>query len=401
MFQRGCLKKENRKKGPTWVLRFYVTRKSDGKRVEHKAVVGLVHDFKTENSAWAEVERLHLHQQINQSGIPTGKILFENLTAHYLENELSESTESVAKLASTTMDTYRLIINKYLHPRWGRRIALGIEPLEIEKWLQSLKRDEGLANPTCDKIRRVMSLVYKHGQRYGLIPRSDEVNPMRFVRCKTTSDYEALILQPKEAFALVMGLEEPERTLTLLASGTGLRISECLGLQWQDIDFDGQKIYVRRTWLQNRIGEPKSKASAAPVPMHSLLADFMLGWMQQTVYGQPTDWVFASKRLKGKKPRVGNMLVEDHLRPAAVRAGILAEDDLRRFGFHNLRHSLASFLVRSKTDVKAVQNILRHADVKTTLGIYTHSMAEDRLAAQGEALAAILHQPSIQAGQAN
>jgi hypothetical protein len=100
MFQRGCLKKENRKKGPTWVLRFYVTRKSDGKRVEHKAVVGLVHDFKTENSAWAEVERLRLHQQINQSGVPTGKILFEHLTAHYLENELSESTESVAKLAS-------------------------------------------------------------------------------------------------------------------------------------------------------------------------------------------------------------------------------------------------------------------------------------------------------------
>ncbi|MFZ2001700.1 MAG: hypothetical protein WAU73_20100, partial [Candidatus Sulfotelmatobacter sp.] len=185
MFQRGCLKKENRKKGPTWVLRFYVTRKSDGKRVEHKAVVGLVHDFKTENSAWAEVERLRLHQQINQSGVPTGKILFENLTAHFLENELSESTESVAKLASTTMDTYRLIINKYLHPRWGRRIALGIEPLEIEKWLQSLKRDEGLANPTCDKIRRVMSLVYRHSQRYGLIPRNQESNPMRFVRCKT------------------------------------------------------------------------------------------------------------------------------------------------------------------------------------------------------------------------
>jgi site-specific recombinase XerD len=68
---------------------------------------------------------------------------------------------------------------------------------------------------------------------------------------------------------------------------------------------------------------------------------------------------------------------------------------------HNLRHSLASFLVRSKTDVKVVQNILRHANVKTTLGIYTHSMAEDRLAAQGEALAAILHQAASQPGETN
>jgi len=84
------------------------------------------------------------------------------------------------------------------------------------------------------------------------------------------------------------------------------------------------------------------------------------------------------------------MLVEDHLRPAAVKAGVLAENDPRRFGFHNLRHSLASFLVRSKTDPKTVQALLRHADVKTTLGLYAHSVSEDCLAAQGQVLGAIL-----------
>jgi integrase len=68
-------------------------------------------------------------------------------------------------------------------------------------------------------------------QRYGLIPRNQESNPMRFVRCKTTSGYEALILTPKQAYAVLACLPEPERTLTLLAAGTGLRISECLGLQ--------------------------------------------------------------------------------------------------------------------------------------------------------------------------
>ena len=72
------------------------------------------------------------------------------------------------------------------------------------------------------------------------------------------------------------------------------------------------------------------------------------------------------------------MLVEGHLRPAAVGAGVLTEDDQRRFGFHNLRHSLASFLVRSKTDPKTVQALLRHSDVKTTLQLYAHSVSEDR-----------------------
>jgi integrase len=77
-----------------------------------------------------------------------------------------------------------------------------------------------------------------------------------------------------------------------------------------------------------------------------LLAGFIRQWQQQTASGQPTDWVFASTRLKGKQPRVANMPVEDYLRPAAVKAGVLKEGEKVRFGFHNLRHSLASFLVR-------------------------------------------------------
>ena len=83
------------------------------------------------------------------------------------------------------------------------------------------------------------------------------------------------------------------------------------------------------------------------------------------------------------------MLVEDHLRPAAVAAGVLKEDDKVRFGFHNLPHSLASFLIRSRTDPKTVQALLRHSDVKTTLQLYAHSVSEDRMAAQGAMLGAM------------
>jgi hypothetical protein len=106
--------------------------------------------------------------------------------------------------------------------------------------------------------------------------------------------------------------------------------------------------------------------------------------------------VFASFRLQGKQPRVANMLVEDYLRPAAAKAGILSshrdehgrlvEDDPRRFGFHNLRHSLASFLVRIRTDPKTVQTLLRHSDVKLTLQFYSHAVSQDRMAAAGEML---------------
>jgi len=103
---------------------------------------------------------------------------------------------------------YRHILNDYVVMRRGKRIALGIEPLEIEKWLQALRREKGLANPTLDKTRRVMSLVYKHSQRHGLIPRGEECNPLRFVRCKSTSDYEAIILTSGQAFSMLLCLSE-------------------------------------------------------------------------------------------------------------------------------------------------------------------------------------------------
>lgn len=397
--QHGWLRTEQRSKGETWMLYFRSTRESDGKRVERKIPVGLVCDLPSKAAAWREVDRLHLHSQINQPDF-RGRITFADLAHHYEQHELGEQDDATHPKAFTTVAGYQRVLRKRLIPRWGKRVALGIQPLEIEQWLKGIKREETLENPTLDRMRRVMNLVYKHGQRYGLIPRSEESNPLRFVRCKTTSDYEALIITPQQAFALLLNMPEPERTLTLLASGTGLRISECLRLQWSDVDFADSRIYVRRTWVLGKVGRPKSKGSKAPVPLHPLLAEFMEGWKQETPYSQLTDWVFPSMKLKGRQPRAANALVEDYIRPAAARAGILSahrnhegelvEDDPHRFGFHNLRHSLASFLVRSKTDPKTVQALLRHADVRTTLQLYAHSVAEDRLAAQELALQAIL-----------
>src|SRR5437667_5234373 len=102
------------------------------------------------------------------------------------------------------------------------------------------------------------------------------------------------------------------------------------------------------------------------------------------------------------------MLVEDHLRPAAVKAGVLSshrdlrgqlvDDDPRRFGFHNLRHSLASFLIRIKTDPKTVQTLLRHSDVKLTLQFCTHAISDDRMAAAGAMLVAILSHSADKSG---
>jgi integrase len=89
---------------------------------------------------------------------------------------------------------------------------------------------------------------------------------MADLRSPTQSEYEATIITPEQGFKIVMGMPQPERTLTLLIAATGLRISEGLGLQWADVDYANQQIFVRRSWTGREVGKPKSAASKAPVP---------------------------------------------------------------------------------------------------------------------------------------
>jgi integrase len=75
--------------------------------------------------------------------------------------------------------------------------------------------------------------------------------------------------------------------------------------------------------------------------------------------------------------------------------GIIDDDDPRRFGWHNLRHSLASFLVVSaKVDPKTTLSILQHANSSTTMDLYVHANMDAKLAAQQRMMEALLRGPS-------
>jgi integrase len=116
-------------------------------------------------------------------------------------------------------------------------------------------------------------------------------------------------------------------------------------------------------------------------------------WHQQTPYAKPSDWIFASFKLKGRQPRTASILAADHLRPAAIGAGVVLKPG-QRFGFHNLRHSLATFLINKESDTKTVQGLLRHANVSTTLGLYAQSVNASMVEAQESMLKAILRNGS-------
>ena len=95
-----------------------------------------------------------------------------------------------------------------------------------------------------------------------------------------------------------------------------------------------------------------------------------------TAVRKDSDFLFPSFKLHGKQPRLGSMIVQDYIRPAAVAAGAIAEA-CPRFGFHNLRHGLCTFLIENGHDPVVVQRMLRQSHVDMTMH-YVHNSHKGR-----------------------
>jgi integrase len=419
-YQEGSLKKFKTKQGVVWKLRYFATRCSDGKWSEQTPLyVGAVSDLSTENKARVKAVELGLIEQINRTSIPVNKITFGFLARDYVRINLAD--DAIKPKASTTRYTERLIINKHLLPRWEEMPVLEMKALEIEEWLKSVSVDtlgeEGQEWDSLTKWRRVLKDIFLHGQKHDFIPES--CNPMEKVDVfASSSNFVPVTLTPKETFLLLTVLPLLQQTMVVLDAATALRYSEIAGLQWRDIDWEDSCINIRRRWIRGDVNKPKSEASKAPVAMTKVLAAYLLAWRRETKYGKDTDWVFASDRKKGKSPRVGNMLVRDYLYPAAVKAGVLTASTItvkkldketgkevdverviyfdkkgnrvKRFGFHQFRHSLSSFLTtKKKVDPKTAQTALRQSNAVFTMNRYTQTDNDELLAAQNMMLDAI------------
>lgn len=191
-----------------------------------------------------------------------------------------------------------------------------------------------------------------------------------------------IVVPPEIAWKIAMSLPIMHRTLVLLAAGTGMRMSELLGLRWCDIDFTTKKIMLNQTWVYGRIENGKTAESREPVVLGDRTTGFLVEWHRQTPYAGKGDWVFASNKLRGARPISGSHFVKDYIRPRFVEHGLIDADYTGRAGLYAFRHSLATVLiVEENVDPKTAQSILRHTDAGLTMNIYTHAQDPAKRAA--------------------
>jgi integrase len=374
-FQQGSVRRVTRKQGPdVWIFRWRNTH-ADGSRKENNRVIGTVLEYRTKAAAERAAEALRIN--IN-STTPRTSVLgmtFGDLVMHYIARELDvDQQQARSPKAHSTVEGNRRYLKRWILPRWGKTPINEMEPILIEDWLSELGRgDHKLQNGTRLKMRNIMSVVFRHGIRHGFLPRDAQANPIKYVRQSGRSSKAHTILTPEQAMAILTFLKEPVRTMVWLDATTGLRVSELLALRWNDIDFEAGDMHVQRGIVYNVVGNVKSDASKSRIPLAASVLDSLARWRRETPYATGEDWVFASPRMKGKKPYWGNTLVAKHLRVAAEQAGITGT-----VGWHTFRRSISTWLIDNDENVKVTQELMRHSHSKTTLDIYAKAVTPSR-----------------------
>ncbi|MHB1745702.1 MAG: tyrosine-type recombinase/integrase, partial [Acidobacteriaceae bacterium] len=373
-YQFGTLYSEPRKKGPhVWVYRWREAN-PQGKRQLRKQIIGTMRELRTRADAQraAEAFRHSINRHAVEHGGPPQTA--HKLVEHYRLKELPMQTHE-GKTRGGTKLVYNSNLKLYIVPRWGDYPLRRVSSVEVEDWLGCLK----LAPGSRAKIRNQMSAIFRHGIRWGWIGQQE--NPIAMVRVSSKRQRAPETLTAQEFIALFGQLPDRERAMGTICATTGLRISETLGLKWEDIDFMKGQANVLRSVVDGSIGRCKTEVSQQPVPLDALTRVEIQSWRAITMYASESDWIFASDRLSGKMPIWANVSLQKVLQPAAKRAGIT-----KRIGWHIFRHTYSSLLSEYGSDVKVVQELMRHAKISTTMEVYTHARMETKRIAQRKAV---------------
>lgn len=120
------------------------------------------------------------------------------------------------------------------------------------------------------------------------------------------------------------------------------------------------------------------------MPLDPVLAEILFTWQRASQFGGESDWLFASPQKAGELPLRSTAVLEKHIKPAATAAG------LGNVGWHTFRHTYSAMLRQLGVDLKVQQELLRHADVRTTLNVYKQALSEQTRAAHSSVVRIVL-----------
>jgi integrase len=349
-YQFGNLTLRKRKKGPeVWQFRWV----EQGK--QRSVLIGTVEKLPTK----ADAERAVEHRRIEVNAQNPQREFHSVTVGALIDRFLKEYAPK--RCRRPTQRVYRSLFEKHIRPKWGTEFLAGVKTLADEEWLENMLASRQVKS----HIRNLMHTLYQAAIRWELVER----NPTDLVRQSRKRLKTPRVLTPEEFKALLAQLSEPYRTMVIIIACLGLRVCELVGLQWGDIDFENLTLKVQRSFVEGDIYPTKTEASATELPLDPDLAEMLLAHEARSEYVGSPDFVFAGA---SGKPRWPDIMLSDYIKPAAAKAGI------GKVGWHTFRHTFSSLLHQAGTSLAVQKELLRHADIQTTMNIYTQAASVDK-----------------------
>lgn len=327
--------------------------------------------FKTQKEAKLGLARLEL--EISRNGLQQNN----NLTVDELTKMWLDTYETTVKKSSFSRT--KIIVDKHLMPKFGKlnvqKVTTAYCQEVVNEWSKEMKYQRyKLFVNYLKKIFMLgvnMSVIHNNPVLNVIVPKQKESGDIeKKVKYYTKTELEIfldVILEEENEFFRLR-----DYTLFRLLAFSGCRIGEILALDWSDLDFKTNEISITKTVTKGEkyyISEsPKNSASRRKIILDDKTIVQLKRWK-----------LMQSKWLLTNGFNKSNFIFTNDKNNFTINAAvteryIIYRDRayLHNIGLHGFRHTHASLLFESGASMKEVQERLGHANIKTTMDIYTH-----------------------------
>lgn len=354
------------KRGKTYSIIVEMERDHETGKRRQKWISG----FKTKREAEAELAR-KIAEIENGTFIDSKKVTLNDYMRHWIE--IHKST-----ISERTHLRYMQLINLHIKPLLGEMLMTKIKPMHIQKFytdMANIPRKDGkegnISPTTIYHAHNVLHKAFKDAVKWQII----SVNPVSAVTPPRRNKKECRVLDNKsilQVLEVVKGtyLEMP----VYLGLSTGGRLGEILGLQWADVDLKKGIIYIRQSMMRKEDGTlaltqtktPKSRRAIeiGPDTIKKLKAHKI----------EQASWKLAAGEAWQENNLVCCLQDGRAINPNSLssRFSKLVRKAGLNLGFHDLRHTHATMLLKAGVHPKIVSERLGHSTVGMTLDVYSH-----------------------------
>ncbi|MGH9575159.1 MAG: tyrosine-type recombinase/integrase [Candidatus Acidiferrales bacterium] len=270
-------------------------------------------------------------------------------------------------LASSTVRQRQCHLRKHLLPRFGTSSLMSLDVPSLQGFATDMLRTT--RRKTIINVLGTLFAVMEYAGKCGIRVPGTKMSSL-MIRAERGKP-ETPFFTPDQAKAVINESRDPYKTIFALAWATGMRAGELLGLTVRDIDFQRGLITPRKQADERTrvLRELKTNSSLAAIPMTEETATMLKSYIQNQWRSNPLDLLFPNCN---SRPRRRESVVEWGLKPVLRKIGLPTKE----VGLHAFRHGLGTALSNAKVSPKVVQQIMRHADIKTTFRYYVHSDVE-------------------------